>query len=594
MEKKKLWKKVLSILCAFSILAGISNQGPAIISKASENGSVEQKTPEEMGYKRLTIEDFNISAATHSATASGSYGSDTGASALNGKYLDVNVQVSSAVSSDNETRISYGGGGAGVYWWGLRVAIYANSIYFGMAVNKSTAGAYSIRLPEGVSATDKLNLKIATNVVGEDLQVDVWLNDVRQERMTFTGCAGEMGNYLGFIVSGPSITIGIPDAPEIGPSEPSVEQKTPEELGYERLVLEDFAIGDDTYKAGSDMVYGNYLKGDSLEGKYLDMDVATGETAGNAYINYGGNIAGGWYGVKFKMLSDAIQIGMCLNEGNSIPYTLRHKDIGLTSATDKFNFKIAVEVSDADVIAHVWINNVRQQPMTFKNCATEIGDWLGIYAKDQTYTVSTPGASDNTSGTPETIDETFRKLTFGNFKIQDGTYAYKNDKHSFVGGAYAMKLHKTVFTGDITLVSGQGDFRYGGKVNGWYGLRFWQENGNLFMEDIDGKTERYLFLPSIAGVSFDKEFNLTITTEYVDSDGDGTKDDVKLGVWFNNKLYKNQYLYLTDYQQYMGRYVGVYSGASVITVKNVAGIETGVDYSIFGYTRNWKEELGIN
>ena len=183
-------------------------------------------------------------------------------------------------------------------------------------------------------------------------------------------------------------------------------------------------------------------------------------------------------------------------------------------------------------------------------------------------------------------------ITLGNFGIQDGTYRSVIEK-----GSYALSMHKKVFTVDIEFSPDLGeDFRYGSQTDGWHGLRFWSDGSSLHMEDVDGYTDTYTFVPIKAGTTLVGEtFNLKLSTEYVDSDKDGVKDDVKLGVWFNDKLYDNKYIYLKDYKDVLGKYIGVYCSNDIayIKVKGVTGIETGIDYSIFGYTRNWQKELGI-
>ena len=49
------------------------------------------------------------------------------------------------------------------------------------------------------------------------------------------------------------------------------------------------------------------------------------------------------------------------------------------------------------------------------------------------------------------------------------------------------------------------------------------------------------------------------------------------------------------YKNVLGKYMSVYSAAKAayITVSSVEGVHTGVDYSIWGYTNNWKKEMGI-
>lgn len=59
----------------------------------------------------------------------------------------------------------------------------------------------------------------------------------------------------------------------------------------------------------------------------------------------------------------------------------------------------------------------------------------------------------------------------------------------------------------------------------------------------------------IAGVgdTFENvEFLLQISTEFVDNDGDGVKNDIKLGVYINGNLYDNQYYYIKDNAQQLG------------------------------------------
>ena len=58
-----------------------------------------------------------------------------------------------------------------------------------------------------------------------------------------------------------------------------------------------------------------------------------------------------------------------------------------------------------------------------------------------------------------------------------------------------------------------------------------------------------IFLHSdVAGVPLvGKEVDVKISIQYVDQDGDGSENDVKLGMWFNDKLYNNEYIYLKNY-----------------------------------------------
>ena len=46
-----------------------------------------------------------------------------------------------------------------------------------------------------------------------------------------------------------------------------------------------------------------------------------------------------------------------------------------------------------------------------------------------------------------------------------------------------------------------------------------------------------------------QEYELAISTEYVDNDGDGSEDDLKMGIWINECLYRSKYYYFTDYTE---------------------------------------------
>ena len=142
-----------------------------------------------------------------------------------------------------------------------------------------------------------------------------------------------------------------------------------------------------------------------------------------------------------------------------------------------------------------------------------------------------------------------------------------------------------------------GDFRYAGKENEWCGIWFYNlADGKLYMRGVKGDTGTYVFNSVVAGVELtDNEYNMKLSTEFVDSDNDGVKDDVKLGVWFNDVLYDNEYIYLENYVQHFGNYAAVYvdKGEGSIRVKSDTSVEKGVDFSLFGCTKNWSKEIGL-
>jgi hypothetical protein len=90
-----------------------------------------------------------------------------------------------------------------------------------------------------------------------------------------------------------------------------------------------------------------------------------------------------------------------------------------------------------------------------------------------------------------------------------------------------------------------------------------------------------------------EEVKITMSFEYVDSDEDGKKDDVKFAVWFNGKAYQNRYFYLTDMVPNLGGYMGIYvdNEDAYLSIKTKA---EPADFTEYGFTKNWKEELRLN
>ena len=377
-----------------------------------------------------------------------------------------------------------------------------------------------------------------------------------------------------------------------------VEQKTPEELGYSRVTLEDFGMAEGEYKPGMGIQGGEYA-GKTLDGKYLDVNIqnsAPAATSDGSHINFAGNEPNGWYGIRFLTMEDHILVGSTFLWTPEAFEKIPFKSVGINSATEQYNLKMGVRVSEFDIVVDIWINDIRVEQMTFGSLKKQFGNYLGVYTPSTTITLSTPGSSNNVGDTKtEQLPSGFRNFTFASVGIKDGTFS-----KDFKDGKYPFSFNKTIFSGDVLFdAAGRSDFRYGGMANGWEGLRFWVTNSTLYMEEVYKYVdEKYEFDPVLAGVLFsEEEFNLKLSCEYVDSDSDGKKDDVKLGVWFNDVLYDNSYIYLVDYTNHIGRFICVCSSYDVedasITIQSDKDTYIGVDYAFFGFTKKWRKELGL-
>jgi hypothetical protein len=117
--------------------------------------------------------------------------------------------------------------------------------------------------------------------------------------------------------------------------------------------------------------------------------------------------------------------------------------------------------------------------------------------------------------------------------------------------------------------------------------------GTLTLNEATGKISAITFKPEIAGTELvGKDIHFAMSFEYVDYDGDGFKDDIKLGVWFNGKAYGDRWIYLRDVAGVMGPYLGIYSSNESAYLK----IQTKlipIDFTEFGFTKRWAYELKL-
>lgn len=171
----------------------------------------------------------------------------------------------------------------------------------------------------------------------------------------------------------------------------------------------------------------------------------------------------------------------------------------------------------------------------------------------------------------KTLPIGLREITFSDFGIADGTYT------TDVSGTYSgASLDGTVFTGVIKAAPGAAVF-IGGKTN-WQGIKLiFTEKTLSMMNGADDTVgfSKLTFDSAAAGTVFTgTDLKLQMSFEFVDNDGGGSANDLKLGMWFNGILYNNSYIYLnnyTDRDDTMGRNLQIYGPAG--TVKATSYLE---------------------
>ena len=155
----------------------------------------------------------------------------------------------------------------------------------------------------------------------------------------------------------------------------------------------------------------------------------------------------------------------------------------------------------------------------------------------------------------ETLPDDLQELTFIDFGIENGVYP----KGTYKGEYGGSDINGTLLSGKLTFApKGDTHILIGGKdVWGGFGISVIQmedtEEWVLRIYDTNGDKKGWKFEPiflysDVAGVPLvGKEVDMKVSIEYVDQDDDGSENDVKLGMWFNDKLYDNEYIYLKNY-----------------------------------------------
>ena len=156
-------------------------------------------------------------------------------------------------------------------------------------------------------------------------------------------------------------------------------------------------------------------------------------------------------------------------------------------------------------------------------------------------------------------DPSFERITFGSFGFVNGTY------NTAIDGIYDGSLDKKVLCGKVKFEGNSfAMIRLGGIDNSWdYGLHLaplsadtmevkWWKNGTVTDVGIEP------FTSEIAKVNFmgSEAYDLMISMEVVDVNSDSV-NDVRLGVWFDNKLYGDRYYDVLGVGDKLGNRIGI-------------------------------------
>lgn len=309
-----------------------------------------------------------------------------------------------------------------------------------------------------------------------------------------------------------------------------------------------------------------------------------------------------WFGIRF--ITD-------VNSGNIIiipttgefteTYVLDSKIAGTKLLGEEIELTLELFSVGEDAYLGVIIGDNLYNNQYFKltGAAQKLGGLVSFYVENEEGYVQL--------GMPQptpTINKDFKKLTFDSYEIETGTYKIKYSPDtegklqpdaSASGTCRLANMDGVVFSDIVNFSKEAGaQLRIFGKESMWHGLVIETlGNGKLQILDASGVFAPIVLDSETAGVALNgRDIEMTLSVEFVDSDDDGKKDDVKLGIWFDGKSYDNKWFYLRDSAKNIGPYALIFCPNE----KTSFSLQTDwvqIDFGEFGFTTNWFKELGL-
>lgn len=324
--------------------------------------------------------------------------------------------------------------------------------------------------------------------------------------------------------------------------------ETTDTTKFEEFTLEDFGIDDS--EITNESVSGVY-DNTSLDGTAVTLNITFPKATKNYYY-----IGGEKMGIRFEpQTNGSLKLVHIKGAAVKTIATLTADKAGVSALTEtslklKVTFEFLNEASGkADVKLGIYFNdklyNDEYLTVTGRQTSTLAKQVYFTASKNDVLKVSSIVIENDEDFVPEVLPDNLFRTTFYDFGFSDG----KLSSSRSVGGG---TIIGTLFSGYVSFHGKDVWFQYGGKGTGkndyWYGMRFACDGKKITLSASNREFKgSYSFYSAAAKTELiDNEFLLQISAEAVDYDNDSQKDDVKLGVWFDGLLYKNEYIYMID------------------------------------------------
>ncbi len=357
----------------------------------------------------------------------------------------------------------------------------------------------------------------------------------------------------------------------------TIKSETQDISRLRKVELEDFGLANGEYIK---QVH-NSVGPTTLLNTWMEANISVEESTSGSQIHYAVPLdKGGWYGTKFTILKDTITVA---NTDNSIiGGTIAASEIDRTTFFgDSFKLGLSLEKMDFhgdgqsdDARLGVWIDGKLLRNYYYVDKIDEVGTGMSVfsYLTEAEMYANTVTIAD----VKEEASQFTTQLGLSDVNATGavaGVYGYGSGNpeetlmHPKTTAEKAGSLDGAIFATNIRFSKEGVKFFYGcpaESLKGWHCIRIGSDGNatETFSVGYAGGTLATLHA-GVAGVKlFENTYKLSISTKYVDSDGDDLFDDLEVGVWFNDALYNNTYFYVDSLASKLNPNIAVYSEKS--------------------------------
>ena len=347
---------------------------------------------EKINYKTLSFADFGIKAGEYTSRVTGT--------PLDSKIKTLNEIAIEETITFSSPSVSIRIGAKDEEGWIAPIDLMVADDGWLYTWNEIDRTVNSAKLAE-IAAYEQFRIRTEFNYNGDDVIVTFYINDmtIPVSAMNFRGYADKIApRVMVYGSDGNALLIGKGKLEKPAP----IVQASPEELGYEQISLPQFGVKGGVIQKGANEDYnhryGSFQEGNSVSGKYLDINVAfKGKdlNAGETSIRYAS--ADGWRGISIGVEGGSLRV---FNASVGGGYTFSLEQLGLKSFDETFNLKLGVKTGKKynvgtpteaqDLTFCLWVNDKLIAKDAKLSQVEAVGDGIGIYVAKNILEINAP------------------------------------------------------------------------------------------------------------------------------------------------------------------------------------------------------------